>query len=246
MNRLNYAQRSNFIAGSSEIFRYEFYIQDFNLPGLTVNTVESYSQGMKHLISGDSITHTELDITILIDEDFLVYQAIKKWLEDSVNQVTGSFADREFTFYCEVHNNKGNYLFTVMFYGCKILTLSDVQLSSTDDSFSNTVSVSIEYDWFEFKKEGLPDDWKKQFNIVEINENTEDEDDDEEETTDSDIIIKDDCDCLLDGDKLQVKECECSPCEKCCNGCECNCNKCECNCNCKDNKNCKCKKKGIK
>lgn len=237
MNRLNYAQRSNFIAGTSEIFKYEFYIQDFNLPGLTVNTVESFSQGMKHLISGDSITHTELDITVIIDEDFLVYQALKKWLEDSVNQVTGSFADREFTFYCEVHNNKGNYLFTVMFYGCKILSLADVQLSSSDDSFSNVVSVSIDYDWFEFKKEGLPDDWKKQFNIVELEE-PEETDAEDEEQTESDITIKDECDCLLDGDKIQTKECECSPCEKCCNDCECNCNKCDCKCN-KCHKKCK-------
>lgn len=225
MNRLNYAQRSNFIAGSSELFRYEFYIQEFNLPGLTVNTVESFSQGMKHLVSGDSITHTELDLTIMIDEDFLVYQALKKWLEDSVNQTTGSFADREFTFYCDVHNNKGNYLFTVMFYGCKIFSLSDVQLSSTDDTFSNTVNVSVEYDWFEFRHSGLPDKWKKDFNIVTLDPSGKDEDDSNDDNK-PDLVIENDCE--LDGDKVDVSECECNACGKCCENCHCECQDCEC------------------
>ena len=175
MNRLNYAQRSNFIAGTSEVFKYEFYIQEFNLPSLTINSIESFSQGMKHILTGDSVTHSELDLTVMIDEDFLVYQAFKDWMEKSVDQKSGSFANREFTFYCDVHNSKGNYLFTVMFYGCKIQTMSDVQLSTTDDTFTNTMTISVDYDWFEFKRSGLPDEWKKDFKIITINDETESE-----------------------------------------------------------------------
>ena len=181
MNRLNYAQRSNFIAGTSEVFKYEFYIQEFNLPSLTINSIESFSQGMKD------------------------------WMEKSVDQKSGSFANREFTFYCDVHNSKGNYLFTVMFYGCKIQTMSDVQLSTTDDTFTNTMTISVDYDWFEFKRSGLPDEWKKDFKIITINDETESEESEEEE--DPDLIIKD---CELNGEKVPVTEC-------CCAACECDC-----------------------
>ena len=48
MNRLNYAQRSNFIAGTSEVFKYEFYIQEFNLPSLTINSIESTINRLKN------------------------------------------------------------------------------------------------------------------------------------------------------------------------------------------------------
>lgn len=225
LNRLNYAQKSNFIAGCSEIFKYEFYIQEFNIPGLSVNTVETYNQGMKHLITGDGITHTELSLSIMIDEDFLVYQALKKWLEDSVNQTSGSFADRSFTFYCDVHNNKGNYLFTVMFYECRITSLSDVQMSASDDSASNIVSVSVEYDWFEIKKSGLPDNWKKDFNIIEIKDNTDD-DDDGNDDDDLPAEIHDDDDelnDLLTGEAIFADACDCN---------DCNCNRCGCDCSC--------------
>lgn len=213
MNRLNYAQRSNFIAGTSEVFKYEFYIQEFNLPSLTINSIESFSQGMKHILTGDSVTHSELDLTVMIDEDFLVYQAFKDWMEKSVDQKSGSFANREFTFYCDVHNSKGNYLFTVMFYGCKIQTMSDVQLSTTDDTFTNTMTISVDYDWFEFKRSGLPDEWKKDFKIITINDETESESEESEEEEDPDLIIKD---CELNGEKVPVTEC-------CCAACECDC-----------------------
>ncbi len=238
-NRLNYAQKSNFIAGCSELFRYEFYIQEFNLPGLSINPVETYNNGIKHLVMGDGITHTELSLSIMIDEDFLVYQALKKWMEDSVNQVSGSFAERSFTFYCDVHNNKGNYLFTVMFYGCKITSMSDVQMIANDDSASNVISVSVEYDWFEIRKSGLPDQWKKDFNIVEIPE--EEPETQEEEITTDDILQSFDDDSelneILSGDDVPAEECNgCGACRGCvqCN-CECDCDcerECDCDCDC--------------
>lgn len=234
MNRLNYAQHSNFIAGCSQLFKYEFYVQEINLPGLNINVYDSYNQGMKHLLTGDSITHTELNLTVMLDEDFLVYQAFKEWMEGCVNQTSGSFAERDFTFYCDIHNNKGNYLFTVMFYGCKMLSLSDVQMSAQDDTPSNSVSVSIDYDWFEFKRSGLPSSWKKDFNITEI-DSTDDQDSETDQT--EDIKIEDECDCLMDGDKIKAEPCEFATCDdftgysemhncncECKSGCECKCN----------------------
>ena len=89
--------------------------------------------------------------------------------------------------------------------------MSDVQLSTTDDTFTNTMTISVDYDWFEFKRSGLPDEWKKDFKIITINDETESEESEEEE--DPDLIIKD---CELNGEKVPVTEC-------CCAACECDC-----------------------
>lgn len=234
MNRLNYAQHSNFIAGCSQVFNYEFYIQEINLPGLNTNIYESFNQGAKHLLTGDTITHTELSLTVMIDEDFLVYQAFKDWMEGCVNQTSGSFSERDFTFYCDIHNNKGNYLFTVMFYGCKMLSIGDVQLSAQDDTASNNMSISIDYDWFEFKRSGLPLQWKKDFNIEEIPTDENDGNSEDDNDNNDDIKIKDDCDCLLDGEKVRATPCEFAECNECneYNRCGCINDQCTKVCNC--------------
>lgn len=165
MNRLNYAQRTNFICGSPFLNDIEFYLQSCSLPGVNVNIPEVYNQGMKALMNNDSISYTPLSLEVLIDEDFRIYEEFVKRFADRKSFTNGSFGDLYFDLYTIVYNNKGNMLFTIWYKNCRLESVSEIQLSTNDDGVVNTMSVSLVYEWFEIKHDGIDPKDRKAFNL---------------------------------------------------------------------------------
>lgn len=113
---------------------------------------------------------------MLIDENFEIWLEMQKYIRERVSQ-SHAYDPEDFTFTITVNNNKGNKLFSVVFYDCFITTIGDIQLDSTQDSLHHTLSVDIAYDSYEIVHEHKPikSEWEKfQDNIKpEIIENDE-------------------------------------------------------------------------
>lgn len=165
MRTLNFAQTTNFIAGSPQFEGMEFFIQKVDLPGLSFELPSSHSQGMIHNHPSDSYSHGDLTFTALLDEDYELYNMFYNEMLRCKDSTNPSYAQRYFDLYIQVNNNKGNPLFTVNFHNCLLQSIGDVSLDTTDNGVVQTISIQIKYDWHDVKKEGPTAEQRKEFNI---------------------------------------------------------------------------------
>lgn len=162
---LNFAQKTNFIAGCPQIKGLEFYLQDVTLPGINLDLAETETYALKSYLAPSSHSYNSLSFNILIDEDFEIYHSFFNNIVDAKSLVNGTYAQIEFDFYVQIYNNKGRLLFTEFFKNCMLEGIGDVSLSSTDSGVTNTFSADFKFDWLEIVRDGLPEEKRKEWNI---------------------------------------------------------------------------------
>lgn len=165
MNKLNFAQQTNFIAGIPEFDNIHMYLTNAVCPGVNLSQVEVYNQGMKALLGADGINYNPISFNAILDEDYKIYEILINNARDNKSFTNGSFAERNFDMFVEIHNNKGNLLFTIWFKNCKLESISDINLDSNNDSTTSTLDFTIRYDWFEISHEGMSEEDRKEFNV---------------------------------------------------------------------------------
>lgn len=167
MNKLNFAQSTNFIVGIPALNNIHMYLTNAIVPGISLNHPEVYNQGLKGFVSADTPQYNNtMSFNAILDEDFKVYETlINEVFKHTTNAVDGGFKLRDFDIYNEIHNNKGNLIFTIWYKNCKIESVSDISLDANNDTVINTIDFSIKYDWFEIKHEGLSDKFRKDWNV---------------------------------------------------------------------------------
>jgi hypothetical protein len=153
MNYNNLAQKTNYIAGSDKLDLTPFYLTTVNIPGISFSHPEMGGRyGSRLNVTGDTLTYNALSFEMLVDEDFNVYHEFMDKVFDNVNPESGTFAAQEFDFWIEVNNNKGNKLFKIEFYNCRIDSLGDILLDSQDDITEHLMSIDIKYDYYKIVK----------------------------------------------------------------------------------------------
>lgn len=150
-SKLNFSQKTNFIAGFPEFPDLEFYIQDVSLPSITLDLPKASIQGLDGFLASTVRTFSDLSFTVIIDEDYEIYKMFYKHITESKAITNPSYAQKEFDFFVSVFNNKGNLIFTEYFRNCLVESLGEVSLSSTDSSIVNTFTVGMKFDWAEMK-----------------------------------------------------------------------------------------------
>ena len=172
-NYNNLAQRINYLMGSFELNLPMQYIQTTALPGINFSHIELTSgYGARINAQADTMSFNSLNLTLLLDENFKNYRELMERAFSSYNPENGTFAQRDFNIFLLNNNLKGNFLFKVDFFNCKIESIDDIDLTVNDDAIPVTFSVTIKYDYykFDFTDEGYKKAWKN----LEQNSNVED------------------------------------------------------------------------
>ncbi len=149
MNFNNLAQKTNYLAGSDKLELMPFYLTSVNVPGVNFSHPEIGGRyGSRLNVTGDTLVYNTLAFEMLIDEDFKIYHEFMDKVFKNINPETGSYATQEFDFWIQINNNKGNKLFKIEFYNCRIESVGDILLDSQDDSTEHLMNVDIKYDYF--------------------------------------------------------------------------------------------------
>jgi hypothetical protein len=159
MNYNNLAQKTNYTAGSDKFDKLPFYLTTVNIPGISFSYPELGGRGAARLnAAADTITYNSLSFEMLIDEDFNIYHEFMDIVKNDINVESSNFADNFFDFWIEINNNKGNKIFKIEYYNCRIESVGDINLDSQDDMTEHTLSVDIKYDYFKIFKgnESIP------------------------------------------------------------------------------------------
>ena len=152
MNYNNLAQKTNWIAGSSEFKNIPFFLTNLNIPGVVLNHPEIGGRDSARIkLAGDTAIYNSLTFDMLIDEDFVIYQEVMSIIKKNVGVETGTFGNFYFDFFIEISNSKGNKVLKLDFSNCRIENISDIDLSSQDSSTEYTMSMEIVYDYYEIE-----------------------------------------------------------------------------------------------
>lgn len=162
---LNYAQKTNFIAGCPQIPGMEFYIHEVSLPGINLDLQETKTFGMTKYVAANTHSYGDLDFSVLIDEDFVIYDKFFTEIVNAESLINGTYAQIELDFYIQVYNNKGKLLFTEFFKNCMLESIGEVSLSSTENAVTNSFSAKFKFDWLEIQRDGLPEEKRKEWNV---------------------------------------------------------------------------------
>ena len=149
MNTGNLAQKTTWKFGSYDINIADVYLQEFSLPGINLEPIDIYAQaGAKVALYSDSISYNDLELTLLIDEDYQVYFELMRYVYRQINPQNKTHANQEFTCFVTLTDNKGKDIFTVTFYNARFTAVGDISLSTQGDESYNTLSATIKYDYY--------------------------------------------------------------------------------------------------
>jgi hypothetical protein len=153
MNYNNLAQKTNYVAGSAALELAPFYLTAVNIPGISFNHYEVGARAGRFSVTGDTLVYNTLSFEMLIDEDFKIYHEFMDKAVKMINSETGTFAAQEFDFWIQINNNKGNKLFKIEFFNCRLESVGDIQLDSQDEITEHNMAIDIKYDYFKIIKE---------------------------------------------------------------------------------------------
>jgi hypothetical protein len=153
MNYNNLAQKTNYSAGSAKLELAPFYLTNVNLPGINFGHPELTSRAGRFAVTGDTIVYNPLSFEMLIDEDFNIYHEFMDKVFKTVNSESGTFATQEFDFWVQINNSKGNKLFLIEFYNCRVESVGDIMMDAQDEMTEHTMTVDIKYDYFKVNKD---------------------------------------------------------------------------------------------
>lgn len=152
MNINNFAQKSNFMCGSSKLEIPLLFLRNAVIPGVSFSGVEVGGRyGVKTHLQSDIATFNSITLEILVDEDYQAVLEILKVMRNNYNPKNGTFANKSFDFWIQINNSKGYPLFKVELVNCKILSISDITLESMGDELPMTINIDLSYDYYEIE-----------------------------------------------------------------------------------------------
>lgn len=150
----NVYQKTNFILGSDELEYGPIFLQSVNLPGISLTHPETYSQqGQLSYASADVKSFNSLNFDIVIDENFDSYFDFMEKVFKNVNTEEGTFVEETyFDLWIVITNLKGKPLFKYTCHNCRIASIGDVDLNTTDEGTPSTFSVEVIYDYYDYER----------------------------------------------------------------------------------------------
>lgn len=138
-----------------------FFIQEVNIPGITVQSLEAPSPLQKLPQTGIQPLFNDLRVTFKVDEDFENYNEIYQWIKRITvfNYATLSLAPKETGEWVKsdisliIGNAAKNPNFEVTFLDAFPVSLSDLDFKYTESDVNYvTASVIFKYTQFNFNK----------------------------------------------------------------------------------------------
>lgn len=154
MSKTDLAKKCNFRIVLKDQENIEFFVQEANIPGITIGTLEYNNQSMHDPRPGDSITYNDLRLLILLDEDFKTYEEIYKYLTKTHDPVSNNLDPDAVVFDAElmISSNKNNFNKKISFKNAWISSIDDIDFitTSTEDE-EITFGLEIKFSYFTYE-----------------------------------------------------------------------------------------------
>lgn len=139
--------------GSSVLDNTFYLAQSFNIPGLSFSNPQMGSRGgARGRLAADSVEFSILNLDIIIDREWKVYDELFENFLETININTGNFSNNKvFDVWVEIYDNLDKKpIKKFWFRNCRVQSIGDIEMDVRDEDDSNiSVLVSLEFDFME-------------------------------------------------------------------------------------------------
>lgn len=140
-NYLNYTNESLFYAHFSHTDdRLKYFLQTVKLPSVVVGIRETYKQGIRIPIPGDSRDNGEMPVTFILDENYYVYTDLLEYQEKYRAE---SNSDDFIEVY--IQNTQNQNILKFVFYDFWISDIEGPEVVTTGNDSSVIISATLQY-----------------------------------------------------------------------------------------------------
>jgi hypothetical protein len=139
----------------------EFFTQRSSIPSISTNPIQQPTRFNPIFRTPDQVSFSNLDLTFIVDEDMNNYTEIFDWMIASAfpnnHEQFKSIKDSEDGLFSDVSilvmNSKKNSNIQIDYINCFPISLSDVQLNTTDQDVTYPeATATFQYDTFSIKR----------------------------------------------------------------------------------------------
>lgn len=92
-NAFNIAKIENVVLEINEKDSLNFFVTSFNIPGISIGTIPIANPFKEHNEPSNKLSYNELELSIIVDEDFQSWQSIYDWIKEGSSGYTFSSKD---------------------------------------------------------------------------------------------------------------------------------------------------------
>ena len=160
----NPLQSSKFILAFQRLPTVQYFCQEANLPGVTLNTLEFTTPLHDIPVAGNKLSYNEFDVTFIVDEKLQSWNELYKWLSaigsskslserNRLNQLQNQYT-KDVSYYSDatltIMSALNNPLLRINYIRMFPISLSDVKFDTQLDADTIiTATASFQYAYFD-------------------------------------------------------------------------------------------------
>lgn len=149
INPNNLTRTSNFKVFLPLLDSEIMYAQGVTLPGLNMNPVPAYNNGLPFKAESDTYTIDPITISLVVDENYALVKRIYSTFKDLVHPDNGTFApNTNFECAIEITNNSGIAVFAMELHQCAMQSISPITLLANSEDDIIVVDLTIEPSYY--------------------------------------------------------------------------------------------------
>lgn len=153
MSNNSFTTKTNIMFGSTEMKDIWWNAQNFDLPGIVMAPPEINTRsGTSINLGSDTVDYEDLNISLILDKQWKVYDEVYAHFLERLNVETGEFIKNEtFDLWVEFFDGNGESTKKFWFYDCRLTSFGSISFSTQDPEDSqNTLDLTFVYDYFEY------------------------------------------------------------------------------------------------
>jgi hypothetical protein len=146
----NFTHNSNFFFQTNLFNKDEtsYAVQECNLPGLSFSHIQISKRSVFGNEQGDTISYNDLNISLIIDEDLVVWKDIITSMQNMRNPVTTEGEEYMKYGHLIIQDDNTNQIIKLEFIDMIIESIDDMTFNTNSEDEIITCTVTIKYDYY--------------------------------------------------------------------------------------------------
>lgn len=152
INNNSFSTNTNIRFGSEQLGDLWLNAQSCSIPGIQLAPAKIGGRfGAQVGMGSDRVEYGDLNIDVVIDKEFKVYDIIYDHFLTGLNVEQGTFNPQQFDLWLELYTSKGKPLKKFWFYNCRLNDISEILMDVSDiDDSVNEMSLTFQFDYFDY------------------------------------------------------------------------------------------------
>jgi hypothetical protein len=151
----NFALDTSIYFGSALLSNDTLYnVQTVNIPGVDFSHAQVGGRaGALFNVQADTITFSDLNLSIIVDEQFKIWKEVMLKALKRINVQDGTFSNKENDSFIVIVDSQGNDLLKIWFKNSRIINVGDMTYTHAGENNLVLLDLSLKYDYFEIEEQ---------------------------------------------------------------------------------------------